>query len=180
MNIFNQLKSLFFRENISNLENVKNPSSQEKYNIDSFLKDISKMNLNEKKNYLISINKKINIEGYKINSDLKNNIANLQIQILKEYGFDTSNSFDDAFDYGDRAIAKAELNDPLGSIFDFDKAISIYPDYESAYLWRGEEKIKIKDYKGAFKDFEFTLKINPKNENALSNLEFVKLKIENK
>ena len=46
------------------------------------------------------------------------------------------------------------------------KAIDADPKYEMALNFRGDCKIKIKDLDGAIKDFERTVRINPKNQAA--------------
>ena len=129
--------------------------------------------LQEKIDFIKSINKKLILEKAILSSQTIKSLKDLQNDVLKECGFDFSNTLENAFDYGDRAIAKAELYDPIGAIEDFSNAILINPNYENAYLWRGEEKIKLDKFESALIDFNFVLKINPKNIDALTNIEKV-------
>ena len=174
--IFNRLKTILGTE-----KHTAEDSNKESQNAKSFEQFIVEMpnfsldsligkELQEKIDFVKSTNKKLIIENYKASPETIANLQHLQNEVLKECGFDTLKTFTDAFDYGDRAIAKAELNDSVGAIADFNKAILINPDYENAYLWRGEEKYKLGDFEGAFKDFNFVLKINPDNSDALSNI----------
>lgn len=175
-NIVNHLKTIFRTEKLVG-KNL-NKKSQNTTSFEQFIAEMPHFSLDsligkelqEKIDFVKSTNKKLIVQNAKASPETITNLKYLQNEVLKECGFDSLKTFTNAFDYGDRAIAKAELNDPIGAIADFNEAILINPDYENAYLWRGEEKTKLGDFEGAFKDFNFVLKINPDNSDALANI----------
>jgi tetratricopeptide (TPR) repeat protein len=71
--------------------------------------------------------------------------------------------------YYDLGCAKFELNDFVGSINCFDKAIKIDSNYSNAYNNRGSAKNILKDYIGAIKDFNKVIELNPQNAIAYFN-----------
>ncbi len=50
-------------------------------------------------------------------------------------------------------IADFGKGDFKTAITDFDQAIALKPDFEQAYLNRGNAKFKLKDYQGAISDY---------------------------
>lgn len=180
-NIFYKLKNIFNKET-NTIEN-SNFTTTNKKTFEEYVNEIPKFSLDaligkklqEKIDFIKSVNNKIFLEKIEVTTETIENLKKLQNEVLVECGFELGNSFENAFDFGDRAIAKANLNDCRGAIEDFNQAILMNPDYENAYLWRGEEKLKIGNIEGALNDFNFVLKINPENPEALININKVNL-----
>jgi tetratricopeptide (TPR) repeat protein len=55
------------------------------------------------------------------------------------------------------------------AITDYNKAISLNPNYTNAYISRGISKHSLKDYREAMLDFTEAIKINPNNADAYIN-----------
>lgn len=190
-NIFYRLKSIFFKEASINKDDKKklNQEGKEKSfyelmhnppkSVENLFDLLVPKELNEKKNLLIEMNKYYYENRNTLSTENAGKIASLQNEILVEFGFDVRPSLKSPYDYCDRAIAKAELNDPLGAISDFNTATILKPDYENAFIWRGEEKYKICDYQGAILDYHLALKLNSKNSDTFLNLGKAKLKLGN-
>ncbi len=181
-NIFYRLKSIFFKEVPIQKDKEKEKSFYELiHNTPQSVKNafeyLNSSEFNRSKISMIELNNFYYKNRDSVSKDIAEKIASFQNQVLVEYGFNVTATFKSAFDYGDRAIAKAELNDPLGAIEDFDKAIQLNSEYENAYVWRGEEKYKIGDYQGAISDYQLAFKLNPDNSEVFLNFGKAKLKL---
>ena len=190
-NIFYRLKSIFFKEDP--IKNDKKKQLSQEVEEKSFYELIHNppksvenlfdllvpQSLKEKKDLLIEMNKYYYQNRNNVTKETADKIASFQNEVLVEFCVDISPSLKSAYDYGDRAIAKAELYDPLGAISDFNTAIILKPDYENAYIWRGEEKYKIYDYQGAILDYQLALKLNSNNSQTFLNLGKARLKLGN-
>jgi tetratricopeptide (TPR) repeat protein len=66
-----------------------------------------------------------------------------------------------ANEYYNRGVLKHDLEDYIGAISDFNKAIDINPNDDSAFFNRAVSKGKLKDYIGAIVDFSKAIEINP-------------------
>jgi tetratricopeptide (TPR) repeat protein len=65
--------------------------------------------------------------------------------------------------YTNRGNDKSALGDSKGAIFDYDKAITINPQYANAYSNRGLVKFTLGDSKGAILDYNKAIDINPQS-----------------
>jgi tetratricopeptide (TPR) repeat protein len=190
-NIFYRLSNIFFKKVSVKLnkekqicqdskeksfyELIKNPPKSAENIFDLIIPK----ELKEKKELLIELNKYYYQNRNTVTKENIDKIKSLQNKVLIEYYFDIGSSLKSPYDYGDRAIAKAELFDSLGAISDFSMAITLDPEYENAYIWRGEEKFKICDYKGAILDYQLALELNSNNSETFLNLGNAKLKLGN-
>jgi tetratricopeptide (TPR) repeat protein len=188
-NIFYGLKNIFLKEVPIQKDKKKELSQEEKekslyelihnppQSVEKVFEYLNSEDFNRSKNSMIELNNSYYRNRDTVSKEMAEKRTWFQNQVLVEYGFNVSATLKSAFDYGDRAIAKAELNDPLGAIEDFDKAIQLNSEYENAYVWRGEEKYKISDYQGAISDYQLALKLNPDNSEVFLNLGKAKLKL---
>jgi len=71
--------------------------------------------------------------------------------------------------YYNRGTIKSNLNDYMGAISDFNKAILINPYFENAYFSRGFSKSKLGDNLNAIQDYNKTIEINPSHAEAYYN-----------
>lgn len=67
-----------------------------------------------------------------------------------------------ADEYKNRGKEKLQLEDFIGAIADYNKAIEIDPQDANAYYNRGVAKICLGDYSGAITDCNTTIEIDPK------------------
>ena len=188
-NIFYRLKSVFFKEVPIQKDKKKELSQEEKekslyglihnppQSVENLFDLLVPKELNEKKVLLIEMNKYYYQNRNSITKETADKIASFQNEVLVEYCWDINPTLKNPYDYGDRAIVKSQLHDPLGAIDDFTKAIKLKPDYENAYIWRGEEKYKISDYEGAISDYQFALELNQENSEVFLNLGKAKFKL---
>ncbi len=58
-----------------------------------------------------------------------------------------------------RGICKSDLNDPIGAIEDYNKALEINPKDSSAYSMRACAKLDLGDFNGANADLEVANKL---------------------
>ena len=65
-----------------------------------------------------------------------------------------------------RGHIKIQINNHLGSISDFNKAISLDPKNASLYFYRGMALCVLDDKEGALKDFNELIKLEPNNKIA--------------
>src|ERR1700679_2993310 len=63
-------------------------------------------------------------------------------------------------------IADFGKGDFKTAITDFDQAINLKPDFEQAYLNRGNAKFKLKDYAGATSDYTKATALNANDDKA--------------
>ena len=91
---------------------------------------------------------------------------------------DIDNKYENA--YFHRGYANYEIEKFYEAIIDYSQALEINPKNEDAFFNRGLSKIKIKDYDGAIKDFSKVIELNPSNNLALSNIEEIEKKIDEK
>ncbi|MDT3740392.1 MAG: tetratricopeptide repeat protein [Candidatus Kapabacteria bacterium] len=68
---------------------------------------------------------------------------------------------DDKSYYLKACLSKLRTNNLIETICDFDTLISKYPEYDSAYLYRGITRLSNKEYKFALDDFSKAIKLNP-------------------
>jgi tetratricopeptide (TPR) repeat protein len=66
-----------------------------------------------------------------------------------------------AEEYFDKGNAKFNLQDFIGAISEYNKAIEVKPDYTHAYLNRGVVKVELQNFKGALVDFNRAIKLDP-------------------
>ena len=66
-----------------------------------------------------------------------------------------------AEDYYNRGKAKAKLEDYVGAIQDYSKAIELEPEDEKGYYGRGIAKANLEDYRGAVQDYNKAIKLAP-------------------
>lgn len=74
--------------------------------------------------------------------------------------------------YYTRANMKLVLDDYKGAIEDFDKIISLSPEFSSSfniYKSRADAKYSIKDYNGTIEDYSKIIELNPEDEMAYIN-----------
>jgi len=64
--------------------------------------------------------------------------------------------------FNQAGLAKMAISNYHGAIEDFTKAVEIFPEFNEAYLNRGDVKIEIADYKGAIADYTKALLIDPR------------------
>ena len=69
-------------------------------------------------------------------------------------------------EYCERGLAKYKLEDYLGAITDYTKALEIDPQFELAYCFRGNAKSKLEDYVGTIEDYTKALEIDPTDASA--------------
>ncbi len=62
--------------------------------------------------------------------------------------------------YSNRAYIKSKMNNPIGAIDDYTKAIKVDPSFFLALTDRASVKLKLKDYTGAIKDCSKSLRIS--------------------
>ncbi|MBI4232745.1 tetratricopeptide repeat protein, partial [Candidatus Peregrinibacteria bacterium] len=67
------------------------------------------------------------------------------------------------YDWG---FVKISNGNSEGALSDFDKAISINPNYAEAHLYRGAVRDRLGDNKGAIEDYDKAIEINPNDANA--------------
>jgi len=82
-----------------------------------------------------------------------------------------------AEDYVDKGVAKYELDDYMGAIQDYNKAIELNPNYARAYYNRGATKGKLGEYRGAIQDYNKAIELNPNYVNAYINRGLAKINI---
>ena len=68
---------------------------------------------------------------------------------------------DSAEFFTNRGNKKGVSGDHYGAIADYNKAIEINPNYDSAYVNRGATKMTLKNYYGALADYNKAIEINP-------------------
>lgn len=73
---------------------------------------------------------------------------------------------DNYFALYNRAIIQNELGEYGKAIKDYDEIIRAYPNFPPAYYGRGEAKLKLRNEKGAQKDFNTAMFLNHKNINS--------------
>ena len=73
--------------------------------------------------------------------------------------------------------SKYNLNDNVGAISDYSKAIEISSDIGAYYENRGHAKRELKDYNGAIADYNKSIQINPNNAVYYKNRGYVKRKL---
>jgi len=190
-NIIEKLRRIFLKKKPIDNEEKKTKTEEEKrdtfhefitnspQSVKKAFEYLDSEEFNSSKNSMIELNNNYYKVRDTVSKDIAEKIASFQNKVLVRYGFNVSATLKSAFDYGDRAIAKAELNDPFGAIEDFNKAIQLNSEYENAYVWRGEEKYKICDYQGAISDYHSALKLNSNNSETFLNLGKTKLKLGN-
>ncbi len=62
--------------------------------------------------------------------------------------------------FNERAYCKRQINDTIGALLDYDKAIAINPEKESFYYQRGTLKFyRLHDNEGALQDFDSAIKL---------------------
>jgi tetratricopeptide (TPR) repeat protein len=88
-------------------------------------------------------------------------------KILRKDRYRDTSSQMNAEDYLDRGVVKEdELNDLLGALADYNKAIEIDPEYMDAYFSRGLLKYsKLDDIDGAVADYNKAIDLDPSNTN---------------
>ncbi len=74
-----------------------------------------------------------------------------------------------AFYYSNRGVVKLDLGDTKAAMSDFDKAISINPQFDKAYSNRAIAKYDLGDKQGAVLDYDKAININPQYVLAYSN-----------
>ena len=84
------------------------------------------------------------------------------------------------WDYSNRGAAKLESGDPQGAIIDYDRAITINPQYAKAYFNRGIAKSALGDPRGAIDDYDRAISINPQYLKAYSNRSLIKSELGDK
>ena len=67
-----------------------------------------------------------------------------------------------------RGKVKARLEDFLGSVEDFTKAIELDNNYSDAYFNRALSYLHLKEFKSAIGDFTKVIALNPKDYQAFS------------
>ncbi|MCC6818198.1 MAG: hypothetical protein IT245_04860 [Bacteroidia bacterium] len=68
-------------------------------------------------------------------------------------------TLDGGYAYWDRAYCKRQINDTIGALLDYDKAIAINPEKENFYYFRGTLKFyRLHDIEGALRDFDSAIK----------------------
>jgi tetratricopeptide (TPR) repeat protein len=72
--------------------------------------------------------------------------------------------------YSASGNAKSDRKDYQGAIADYNRAISLDPNYANAYYNRGIAKIRMGASNSAIEDFKHALKIDPDNADAYSNI----------
>lgn len=75
-----------------------------------------------------------------------------------------------AIAYVESGLAKFNRKDYQGAIADYNRALSIDPNYASAYNNRGLAKRLMGASDSAIEDYKYALKIDPDNANAYNNL----------
>ena len=76
----------------------------------------------------------------------------------------SSNSYCQNADfYNNRGLDKFEKHDYVGAISDFNKVITLNPNFEDIFILRGIAKAENKDIRGAFSDYNKAIKITPNN-----------------
>ena len=68
--------------------------------------------------------------------------------------------------YNNRGIAKHKLQQYDEAIKDYDKAISLDPNYAHAYFGRGVAKHKLQQYDEAIKDYDKAISLDPNDAHA--------------
>jgi len=76
---------------------------------------------------------------------------------------DVAYKYDVDLVYNNLGAAKYDVKDYQGAINEYNKAIIMYPEFISAYYYRGLSKYEIKDYNGAINDFSKVIVLNPNN-----------------
>jgi tetratricopeptide (TPR) repeat protein/S1-C subfamily serine protease len=74
-----------------------------------------------------------------------------------------------AWAYNNRGAIKSNYGDKKGAILDYDKAISINPQYVNAYFNRGVTKYGLGDKKGVILDYDKAISINPQDFESYNN-----------
>ena len=74
-----------------------------------------------------------------------------------------------AQDYYNSGNAKDDLQDYIGSIADYTKAIELRPDDAEAYYNRANAKFRLQDYRGAIADFTKAIELKPDFADAYNN-----------
>lgn len=82
--------------------------------------------------------------------------------------------------YNNRGNIKDQLNRPDEAIPDYDKAISLKPDYVNAHYNRGIAYYNLQDFEKSKKDFEFVTKASPKDGESWYGLGLVLQKLKAK
>jgi tetratricopeptide (TPR) repeat protein len=67
------------------------------------------------------------------------------------------------FEYFNIGLVKYNLNDFENAISDFDRAISVNPEYSEAFNLRGASKFKLGDFHGAIEDYNMAIKLDKKH-----------------
>jgi len=87
------------------------------------------------------------------NYDYKKAIADLTKSILID------STFNGGYAFWDRAYCKRNINDTIGALLDYNKAIAISPEKETFYYFRGTLKFyRFHDIDGAQHDFDSAIK----------------------
>ena len=68
-----------------------------------------------------------------------------------------------------RGVARADLEDHLGAIADYDAALAIAPGTRIAQVNRGHSRLQLGDVRGALHDYEAVLAVAPQDALALQN-----------
>jgi tetratricopeptide (TPR) repeat protein len=63
--------------------------------------------------------------------------------------------------FNDRGVEKENARDFSAAIVYYSKAISLNPNYATAYRNRGDAKTALYDYTGAIQDYTMAIKIKP-------------------
>ena len=119
---------------------------------------------------LIDPNGIVRWEGFPLETGFE-----LRSTVLKEIIDKFNNSNND--DFSKSGIEKSKLGDFKGAIFDFTKAIELYPEDNLNYYNRGYSKIQINDYYGAITDFTNAIILNPMSNDAYNNRGVAKNKL---
>src|SRR4029077_17319315 len=68
-----------------------------------------------------------------------------------------------SYNKGIEDFGKGDFN---AALLDFNQAITLKPDFEAAFLNRGNTRLKLKDYKGALDDYGQAVKLNANDDKA--------------
>ena len=87
---------------------------------------------------------------------MKKLISTLILSLLLSFGFSQT-----AIQWFNKGKLKGQLGDLKSAILLFDKAITLNPKYDEAYLNRGFAKFMLNDYENAIEDFTESIELNP-------------------
>ena len=86
--------------------------------------------------------------------------GNNYVQAISDYtrSIEIDSTFNSGYAFWNRANAKLEINDSIGALSDYNKAITLGPEQGNFHCYRGILKYQMKDYEGALLDLDNSIK----------------------